>query len=254
MTPWPVPWLTWRSAELTHAARVASHRGRAQRARPSPPAVDGNWSTRRLCFPAGCLKPTALYTLLQCNSGTHHTCGECRYCFRKLCASPWRPGNVPQKLRTVEFYAQSCTLCMPVMGVARADGLYGHVLCQCDVYATRDAPEAAGTQRRATQSRFIPAPHPKRQFARPARGSNPPFFVRFATPAHKRPGFRSARCAARGRPSSAALTRAFAGLQAAQAEDHHVGLLSHQPAKKQLYAAAARRLCIERTTYTRCAP
>ena len=47
---------------------------------------------------------------------------------------------------------RAATLCMLVMGVARADGLYGHGLCQCDVYATRDAPEAAGTQRRATQS------------------------------------------------------------------------------------------------------
>ena len=71
--PWPVPWATWHSAELTHATRVASHRARAQVTQYSPPAADGDWSTQRLCFPAGCLKPTAMNTLLQCNLGTHHS-------------------------------------------------------------------------------------------------------------------------------------------------------------------------------------
>ena len=63
--PWPVPWATWHTAELTHATRVASHRVRAQSTQSSPPAADGDWSTQRLCFPAGCLKPMALPTPLQ---------------------------------------------------------------------------------------------------------------------------------------------------------------------------------------------
>ena len=44
--PWPVPWATWHSAELHHATRVASHRVRAQSTQSSPPAADGDWSTR----------------------------------------------------------------------------------------------------------------------------------------------------------------------------------------------------------------
>ena len=44
--PWPVPWATWHSAELNHATRVASHRARAQSTQSSPPAADGDWSTR----------------------------------------------------------------------------------------------------------------------------------------------------------------------------------------------------------------
>ena len=71
--PWPVPWATWHSAELNHATRVASHRVRAQITQSSPPAADGDWLTQRPCFPAGCLEPTAMHTLLQCNLGTHHT-------------------------------------------------------------------------------------------------------------------------------------------------------------------------------------
>ena len=126
VTPWPVPWLTWRSAELTHAARVASHRGRAQRARPSPPAVDGNWSTRRLCFPAGCLKPMALPTPLQCNPRTQHHVVSARIASGSYVQARGVQGTCAKYCALVEFYAQSCTLCMPVMGVARADGLYGH--------------------------------------------------------------------------------------------------------------------------------
>ena len=48
--PWPVPWATWHSAELNHATRVASHRARAQSTQSSPPAADGDWSTRPAFF------------------------------------------------------------------------------------------------------------------------------------------------------------------------------------------------------------
>ena len=94
---WPVPWATWHSAELTHATRVANHRARAQSTQSSPPAADGNWSTRpalRFSSPAE-LHSHAPSTPMQSRHSPQ--CGECRYCFRKLCASPWRPGNVRKK-------------------------------------------------------------------------------------------------------------------------------------------------------------
>ena len=69
--PRPVPWATWHSAELTHGPRVASHRVRAQSTQPSPPAADGDWSTRRaLLFWCPQLF-TAMLLLLQCNLRTH---------------------------------------------------------------------------------------------------------------------------------------------------------------------------------------
>ena len=124
--PWPVPWATWHSAELTHATRVANHRARAQSTQSSPPAADGNWSTQRLCFPAGCLKPTAMHTLLQCNPGTHHSVVSAAIASGSYVQARGVQGTCAKYCALVEFYAQSCTLCMPVMGVARADGLYGH--------------------------------------------------------------------------------------------------------------------------------
>ena len=126
VTPWPVPWLTWRSAELTHAARVASHRGRAQSARHSPPAADGDWSTQRLCFPAGCLKPTAMHTLLQCNPGTHHSVVSAAIASGSYVQARGVQGTCAKNCARWNSMRRAATLCMPVMGVARADGLYGH--------------------------------------------------------------------------------------------------------------------------------
>ena len=63
--PWPVPWATWHSAELTHATRVASHRARAQSTQSSPPAADGDWSTQRALLFAASQSSMALPTPLQ---------------------------------------------------------------------------------------------------------------------------------------------------------------------------------------------
>ena len=63
--PWPVPWATWHSAELTHATRVANHRARAQSTQSSPPAADGDWSTTCFGFFAASQSSMALPTALQ---------------------------------------------------------------------------------------------------------------------------------------------------------------------------------------------
>ena len=107
-------------------ARVASHRWRAQRARPSPPAADGNWSTRLLCFPAGCLKPMALPTPLQCNPGTHHHVVSAGIASGSYVQARGVQGTCAKNCARWNSMRRATTLCMPVMGVARADGLYGH--------------------------------------------------------------------------------------------------------------------------------
>ena len=111
VTPWPVPWLNWRSAELSHAARVASHRGRAQRARPSPPAADGNWSTRLLF---GFCASTAL-------QGHAHTTpmqsahappgGACADCFSCARARPWRAVELQNLMRVGGILCAEQRLC-----------------------------------------------------------------------------------------------------------------------------------------------
>ena len=62
--PWPVPWATWLSAELTHATRVANHRARAQSTQSSPPAADGDWWTRAALLLAASQSSMALPTAL----------------------------------------------------------------------------------------------------------------------------------------------------------------------------------------------
>ena len=94
----------------------------------------------------------ALPALLQYNRRTLHHVERAPIEFCGVSMSRTRCGADKPHACRWNTMRRAATLCMPVMGVARADGLYGHVLCQCDVYATRDAPEAAGTQRRATQS------------------------------------------------------------------------------------------------------
>ena len=124
--PWPVPWVSWHSAELTHATRVANHRARAQSTRYSPPAADGDWSTKRLCFPAGCLKPMALPTPLQCNLGTHTRVVSATIASGSYVQARGVQGTCAKNCARWNSMRRAATLCMPVMGVARADGLYGH--------------------------------------------------------------------------------------------------------------------------------
>ena len=121
VTPWPVPWLTWRSAELTHATRVASHRGRAQSARHSPPGADDDWSTRLALLFAASQSSMALPTSLHHAGCTLHP--ACQLLLGKPVAC-W----VHAKPHAHQWNSmrRAATLCKPVMGVARADGLYGH--------------------------------------------------------------------------------------------------------------------------------
>ena len=107
VTPWPVPWLTWRSAELTHAARVASHRGRAQRARPSPPAADGNWSTRLALLLSPPQLFRALPALLQYNRRTLHHVERARIASDFLLQGRGALWTRQTYCVSVEFYAQS---------------------------------------------------------------------------------------------------------------------------------------------------
>ena len=106
VTPWPVPWLTWRSAELTHAARVASHRGRAQIARHSPPAADGNWSTRLALLVSPPQLFRALPALLQYNRRTLHHVERARIASDFLLQGRGALWTRQTYFVSVEFYAQ----------------------------------------------------------------------------------------------------------------------------------------------------
>ena len=97
--PWPVPWATWHSAELSHATRVASHRVRAQITQSSPPAADGDWSTQpALPFCSLVELHGPAHTTPTCWAHAPH-CGACAQHVSFFWASPWRAGSMQNCMR-----------------------------------------------------------------------------------------------------------------------------------------------------------
>ena len=85
--------------------------------------------SRRACF-LGFARPQlfrAMPTPLQCNPGTRHQVERAGIASLTQGHAHGVLWSCKSSCVSVEFYAQTraATLCKPVMGVARADGLYG---------------------------------------------------------------------------------------------------------------------------------